>query len=261
MPTAPSVDSLEPATATNGQKDPKTMSEQRLVHVFEELANALVPGFDTNDFLRILTERTVELVAIDAAGVLLSDQRGQLASLACTTESARTLEELELADARGPCYDCFTSGRPLVNLGRDTISTRWPRFQHLSAEAGIGTVHAVPLQLGNQVIGSLNMFCAATGGLSAQDVDTCRALGRLATIGLLHQRTARSAQEEAAQLRQALTSRIIIEQAKGMLAEGAGCTPAAAFDALRRYARTHGRPLHDIAAAVVDGTLTPPTSG
>lgn len=237
------------------------MSEQRLVHVFEELADALVPGFDTTDFLHTLTDRTVALVAIDAAGILLTDERGHLASVASTTEPAHTLEQLEVADARGPCYDCFTTGRPLVNLGRDATSARWPRFQHLSGEVGFGAVHAVPLQLGNQVIGSLNMFCVATGSLPAEDVDTSRALARIATIGLLHNRTARNAQAEAAQLRQALTSRIIIEQAKGMLAEGAGCTPAVAFDALRRYARTHGRPLHDIAAEVVDGTLTPPTSG
>ncbi|WP_430332881.1 GAF and ANTAR domain-containing protein [Rhodococcus sp. ACT016] len=237
------------------------MSEQRLVHVFEELADALVPGFDTVDSLRILTDRTVELVAIDAAGILLTDERGHLASVACTTKSVHTLEQLELADARGPCYDCFTTERPLVNLGRDATSARWPRFQHLADEVGFGAVHAVPLQLGNQVIGSLNMFCVAPGRLPAQDVDTSRALGRIATIGLLHERTTRSAQEEAAQLRQALTSRVIIEQAKGMLAESAGCTPAVAFEALRRYARTHGRPLHDIAAEVVDGTLIPPTSG
>lgn len=237
------------------------MSERRLVHVFEELADALVPGFDTIDFLRTLTDRTVELVAIDAAGILLTDERGHLTSVASTTEPVHTLEQLEMADARGPCYDCFVTGRPLVNLGRDAASVRWPRFQHLSGEVGFSAVHAVPLQLRDQVVGSLNMFCVATGSLPAEDVDASRALARIATIGLLHQRATLSAQEEAAQLRQALTSRIVIEQAKGMLAESAGCTPAAAFDALRRYARTHGRPLHDVAADVVDGTLSPPTCG
>ncbi|MCL2534898.1 MAG: GAF and ANTAR domain-containing protein [Nocardiaceae bacterium] len=237
------------------------MSERRLVHVFEELADALVPGFDTVDFLRTLTDRTVELVAIDAAGILLADERGHLSSVASTTEPVHTLEQLEIANARGPCYDCFTTGRPIFNLGHDAASARWPRFQHLSGEIGFGAVHAVPLQLGDQVIGSLNMFCVAPGSLPAEDLDTSRALARIATIGLLHKRAAHSAQEEAAQLRQALTSRIIIEQAKGMLAESAGCTPAVAFEALRHYARTHGRPLHDVAAEVVDGTLSPPTSG
>ncbi|MDH6284860.1 GAF and ANTAR domain-containing protein [Prescottella agglutinans] len=237
------------------------MSERRLVHVFEELADALAPGFDTIDLLRTLTHRTVELIAIDAAGILLTDEHGHLTSVASTTEPVHTLEQLEVADARGPCYDCFTAGRPLVNLSRDAASARWPRFQHLSTEVGFGAVHAVPLRLRDQVIGSLNMFCVATGSLSAEDIDTSRALARITAIGLLHKRAASSAQKEAAQLRQALTSRIIIEQAKGMLAESAGCTPAVAFDALRRYARTHGRPLHDVAAEVVHGTLTPPTSG
>ncbi|WP_433610028.1 GAF and ANTAR domain-containing protein [Prescottella agglutinans] len=260
VPTTLDVANLEATAATSLRRDLKPMSERRLAHVFEDLADALVPGFDTVDFLRTLTDRTVELVGIDAAGILLADEHGHLASVASTTEPAHTLEQLELANARGPCYDCFTTGRPIVNLGRDEASARWPRFQHLSGEIGIGAVHAVPLQLATQVIGSLNMFCVAPGSLPAEDIDTSRALARIATIGLLHERAARIAQEEAAQLRQALTSRVIIEQAKGMLAESAGCTPAAAFEALRHYARTHGRPLHDVAAEVVDGTLTPPMS-
>lgn len=236
-------------------------TQHRLVQVFAELADTVVPGFNTVGFLRTLTERTVELVAIDAAGILLTDERGHLASEASTTESAHTLEQLEVADACGPCYDCFTMGRPVVNLDRDAARARWPRFQHLSGEVGFGAVHAVPLQLRSQALGSLNMFCTAADTLSAEDVDMSRALANIATIGLLHERTVRGAQTEAAQLQHALRSRIVIEQAKGMLAERAGCTPAVAFDALRRYARTHGRPLHDIAAEVVDGPLTPPTSG
>ncbi|QCQ92966.1 GAF and ANTAR domain-containing protein [Rhodococcus sp. SGAir0479] len=212
------------------------MSEGQLVRALREVAEALAPGFDTVDVLRILTDRTVELVGIDAAGILLADERGRLESVACTSEAVCTLEKLELEDAGGPCYDCFTTGRPLVNLARDTASARWPRFQHLSGTVGFGAVHAVPLQLGDRVIGSLNMCCIAPGRLRAEDVETTRALVRIAAVGLLHQRTARSAQEEAAQLRHALTSRVVIEQAKGMLARGVGCTPTEAFDVLRRYA-------------------------
>ncbi|TCC01935.1 GAF and ANTAR domain-containing protein [Kribbella soli] len=229
--------------------------EQRLASVFVELADTLVAGFDVIDFLHTLTERSVEILQADAAGLILVDPHEQLHVLASTTDQARLLELFELQNSEGPCLDCFTTGHPVVNIDLAEVQARWPRFQAATTAAGYRSVHALPLRLRGQVIGAMNLFCQDRSSLSDDDIAVGQALADVATIGLLQERTVRHGEIVAEQLQGALNSRVLIEQAKGVLAERAGLGVDAAFAALRAYARRNGRHLSEVAAAVIDGSL------
>ncbi|MEU4601614.1 GAF and ANTAR domain-containing protein [Kribbella sp. NPDC023972] len=225
--------------------------EHRITQVFIELADTLVDEFDLVDFLRTLAEVSVELLDVDAAGLMLADSDGVLQVMASSDEQVELLELFELQQNEGPCPECFSTGAPVVNadLGR------WPEFAAAAAAGGYATAHALPLRHRGQVIGALNLFRTSTEPLADEDVALGQALSDIATIGLLHERQVRGQQELAEQLQQALGSRILIEQAKGMLAERAGLSPDDAFTAMRSYARGTGQRLGVVAQGVLDGSL------
>jgi transcriptional regulator with GAF, ATPase, and Fis domain len=229
--------------------------EQRLARVFVELADTLVDDFDMIDLLHQLCDRSVELLAADAAGLILADQRGRLQVMASTTEEARLLELFVLQNEEGPCLDCYTTGQQVVNVELDALGRRWPRFQAAATAAGYHATHALPLRLRGQVIGTLNLFCLQPSTLSEADVDLGQALCDVATIALLQERTIRSGEILAEQLQGALNSRIVIEQAKGVLAANAEVPLDAAFALLRAYARRNHLHLADVAHKVANQTL------
>jgi transcriptional regulator with GAF, ATPase, and Fis domain len=231
--------------------------ERRLVQVFVELADTLVDEFDVVDFLQVLTERCVELVDTDAAGLMLDDQRGGLHVVAATSESARLLELFELQKDEGPCLDCFATGQVIANIDLDAAGSRWPLFAAAAREAGFATSHAFPLRLRRQVIGALNLFTVARTRLDDDQLAVARGLADIATIGLLHERAVHDQVVLSEQLQTALQSRILIEQAKGVVSARAAISVAEAFRLLRTHARRTGRPLTEVAEAVVAGTLGP----
>lgn len=237
------------------------MAEIRLTDVFVEMADTLVDDFDVIDFLHVLTERCVQLLGVSAAGLLLTDQRDALQVVAASSERTRLLELFQLQTDQGPCLDCFRTGRP-VSVADLASAGRWPRFAAAAAEVGFSAVHAVPMRLRADVIGALNLFDTKPGAPDQETLRVGQALADVATIGLLQQRAIRHRDALTEQLQHALNSRILIEQAKGVLAERNGLDVAEAFALLRSSARSQNRRLSDLARAVVDGTewLTPPDS-
>ena len=231
---------------------------QRLAHVFVELADTLTESFDVVDFLQTLTDRCVELLSTDASGLMLTDQRGGLQLMTATLERARVLELFELQVQEGPCLECFTTGDAITNiqLAEAQANERWPLFAPAAVEAGFTVTHALPMRLRGRVIGALNMFTDQQVYMSDSDVAVGQAMADVATIGLLHQRNTNEQTILSEQLQTALHSRILVEQAKGALAALAGVTVAEAFAALRAHARHNNMALTDVAATVVDGTIT-----
>ncbi len=221
-----------------------------------ELADTLVAGFDLMDFLHTLTERCVELLDVDAAGLLLADGRGALRLVAASTEQARVAELFQLQNDEGPCVDCFRSGQVVSSsdAGAGDMAKRWPRFGPAAYQMGFAGVHAIPMRLRDQVIGTLNLFRTAPDGLDEASARAARALVDVATIGILQERAIRQQELVAEQLQAALHSRVMIEQAKGVLAERHRVTPDQAFLMLRGYARNHNRPLTMLASDVIRGT-------
>jgi GAF domain-containing protein len=230
-----------------------TVSAERLAIIFVEVADTLVDEFDLLDFRQMLTERAASLVDAAAVGLMLADQRGRLEFMAGSDENVRLVELFQLQNQEGPCLDAFRTGQPVINVDLADAAHRWPRFAPRAAEAGFLSVHAFPLRLREQVIGVLNVFGTDKGGeLAATDAPIIQALADVATIGLLQERTIRRAEELTGQLQGALNSRIVIEQAKGAIAQARSVSIDDAFKIIRTYARSHNRRLIDLAHAIVE---------
>src|ERR1700689_3532934 len=229
------------------------MDGQLLSETFVELTDTMVAGFDVIDFLHVLTDRSVQLLDVSAAGLLLADARGELRVVAASSEAARLLELFQVQSDQGPYLDCFRSGKPVAatDLGADQ---RWPEFAEAAGQAGFSAVQALPMRLRDQVIGALNLFRAAPGTFDADSVRVGQALADVATIGLLHERSMRHSDTLNEQLQTAPNSRVIIEQAKGKLAERLGIDVDQAFTLLGDQARNRNQRLSQRARAFVDGT-------
>jgi transcriptional regulator with GAF, ATPase, and Fis domain len=232
------------------------MNGELLSDTFVELTDTMVAGFDVIDFLHVLTDRSVQLLDVDAAGLLLADPRGELRVVAASSEAARLIELFQIQNDQGPCLDCFRSGQPVQAPDLTAATEHWPRFAPAAVQAGFTAVQALPMRLREQVIGALNLFRAAPGSFAAADVRVGQALADVATIGLLHERTMRRSDTLNEQLQTALNSRVVIEQAKGKLAERLGVDMDQAFNLLRDFARARNRRLSELAQAFVDGTET-----
>jgi GAF domain-containing protein len=229
------------------------MDGQLLSETFVELTDTMVADFDVIDFLHMLTDRSVRLLDVSAAGLLLADPRGELRVVAASSEAARLLELFQLQNDEGPCLDCFQTGRPVTasDLNGDQ---RWPRFAAAATGAGFNAVQALPMRLRDQIIGALNLFRATPGTLDPTEVRVGLAVADVATIGLLHERSMRRSDTLNEELQSALNSRVIIEQAKGKLAERLGLDMDQAFIVLRDHARSRNRRLSDLARAFVGDT-------
>jgi transcriptional regulator with GAF, ATPase, and Fis domain len=223
------------------------MDTDLLSDTFIELADTMVADFDILDFLHMLTDRAVQLLGASAAGVMLADPRGELRVAAASTEEAGLLELFQLQNDQGPCLECFRTGRPVTTTDLAGPAQRWPRFAQAAVQAGFVTVEALPMRLRDQVIGALNLFRAEPGSFDEADLRIGQALADVATIGLLHERNVRRRETVAEQLQAALNSRVVIEQAKGKLAERLGIDMDRAFTMLRNHARTTNQHLTDVA--------------
>jgi transcriptional regulator with GAF, ATPase, and Fis domain len=235
------------------------MAEVQLADVVAEMADTLVDDFDVIDFLHVLTERSVQLLGVSAAGLLLTDQRGTLQVVAASSERSRLLELFQLQTDQGPCVDCFHTGQP-VSVPDLPSAARWPRFTAAAAEVGFAAVHALPMRLRTEVIGALNLFDINPVTLDEAQLRIGQALADVATIGLLQHRAIHARDVLTEQLQTALNSRILIEQAKGVLAERLQLDVAEAFTVLRHGARSHNRRLSELAQAIVDGSEQIPST-
>jgi GAF domain-containing protein len=229
------------------------MAEVELADVFVEMADTLVDDFDVIEFLHVMTERCVQLLGVSAAGLLLTDGRDTLQVVAASSERTRLLELFQLQADQGPCVECFRTGQP-VSVADLPSAGRWPRFTAAAAEVGFTAVHAVPMRLRTEVIGALNFFDTSSGALGADKLRIGQALADVANVGLLQQRAIHRRDVLTEQLQTALNSRVLIEQAKGVLAERLHMDVADAFTLLRNGARSHNRRLSELAQAIVDGS-------
>jgi len=224
---------------------------ERLAGVFVEVADTLVADFDVVDFLHLITTRAAELVPDSAVGLMLADHQGRLRFMGASTEATRLLELFQLQNDQGPCLDCFRTGVGVVNADLHDGDTPWPRFAPRAVEAGFRSVHAVPLRLRSETIGALNVFGRQPTRLEPADAHLVQALADVATIGLMQERAIRRNELLAEQLQTALNSRIVVEQAKGALAQMHGVSVDQAFELLRSYARSTGTRLSDVARRIV----------
>ena len=240
----------DPANTASLRRDARLA--QRLV----SLADTLVDDYDVVDLLDRLVASSVELLDVDAAGLLLIDQRGRLQVMASSSEEVRLLELLQLQKDEGPCLDCVRTGSPVV-AKQLADSPPWPVFAEAATSHGYHTVTAIPMRLRSETIGGINLFSTRSYSLDNAGLHIAQALADIATIGILQQRSIHRASLLAEQLQAALNTRISIEQAKGVLAERGQMSMSAAFQHLRSYARNNNLKLTMVAEAVASGDLPP----
>jgi transcriptional regulator with GAF, ATPase, and Fis domain len=232
------------------------MADDLLARTFVELADTLVDDFDMVEFLHKLVDRCMELLDVSATGLLLGDSCDQLRVMASSAENIHLLELFQLQNHDGPCLDCYRTGAPVSHPDLSMATDRWPLFAPAATKSGFRTVHALPMRLRTQVIGALNLFHTEANALAPEVTQIVQAMADVATIGLIQERAQHQHDILVDQLQTALNSRILIEQAKGVLAERHGIDPGQAFTQLRNYARNHNQRLTELATAVIDGTIT-----
>jgi GAF domain-containing protein len=230
--------------------------QQRLIETLVSLADTLVDEYDVIDFMQTLAERSVELVGVSAAGIMLADAAGRLHHVACSSEQMRLVEVLELQLEEGPCFDAFHQRTFVRSDSSPDACARWPRFGPRAREAGFVAVSAVPLRLRGQAVGALNLFSADEGAIDDDDLAVVQAMADIATIGILQERLLHDQHVLSSQLETALESRVVIEQAKGVVAERNGIGVDEAFALIRGMARATNHLLVDTAKGIVDGSLT-----
>jgi GAF domain-containing protein len=229
--------------------------EQRINAAFVAVADTLTADYDLIDLLHTLVGVCADVLDVDAAGLVLADDDGDLQVLASTSEQADLVEVMQLAAGSGPCVDCFRTGIVVDIADIAESGGRWPEFQAAALGQGFRAVHATPMRLRGQVLGAMNLFRVDPGNLNEADAAVAQALADVATIGILQERSIRETGIVAEQLRWALESRVIIEQAKGVLSALDGVGVDEAFDRLRDYARNHNLTLRAVAEGVTARTL------
>ncbi len=226
--------------------------EDDIVASFVSMSGSLAQGHDVNELLTQLAADCARLLDVSAVGLLLADPRGALHVVAASSERIADLEAFQAQREQGPCHTCYLDGQPVNVPDLAAAAARWPEFAAVAARAGVASVHAVPMRLRDAVVGALNLFGATPGALKEADLRLAQALADVATVALIQDRAAADRNLVNEQLQNALDSRVILEQAKGVLSYSGDLDMAAAYAALRQYARDHNIKLTELSRALVN---------
>jgi GAF domain-containing protein len=259
-PFAPDWDDCRyppPAADATTHDKVNEMAETQLAAVFVEMADTLVDDFDLIDFLHHLTEHAAAASGASSVGLMLGDTHDRLTFMAATSTGAEHMELFQLQTDEGPCLDCYRTRKPVTVVDLASAVQRWPRFAPAAVDAGFRSVHAFPLRLRDRPVGALNVFGEDVMALADEEVRAIQALADVATIALLQERALTAAEVLTQQLQGALNSRILIEQAKGVVAQSNGVSVLVAFDQMRGHARAHHIRLTDLAVAIVNREVDP----
>lgn len=246
------------ADASGHHGDPvlaRTSRERLVAAAFVRAAGAR--AHDTVEMLDDVVTDCVRLFALAAAGVMLADQHGHLRVVASSSEALHTLEMFELQSGEGPCLDCYHTGRVVAVEDERELARRWPRVAERCRALGLGAAYAVPLKHDHAAIGALNLFTPDRAALSRDDLAVAEALATVVAVSVLRSRSVKAAQDLAGQLQTALSSRVVIEQAKGVIAATLDVDTQKAFNLLRAHARRNSMPLSELAADVSARRLHP----
>ena len=227
-----------------------------LVDQLTRFARQLVDDYTISDALHDLVDATTAILGIRGAGTSLGHD-GRLAFATAVPEDITAVEQVQERDQEGPCVEAFRTGRPVLVTDLTIESERWPEIAAAAAAVGISSVAAIPLCLDGTCLGALDLYRTEAHAWTEEEVETAALLAAMAAGYLANASRLDRAEQTAAQLQEALDSRVVIEQAKGILAGERGISVDVAFTVLRGYARSRRAPLREVANAVVRLGLRP----
>lgn len=222
--------------------------------VLAEFAQVLADEHDVGDILDLLGNYCTELLPVHGIGVLL-DMDGELTVATANTTEGDKVEQLEVDLREGPCTDAVRSGTEVLVPDLEQQFDRYPRFAPRALDLGVRSVHALPMSARTEIVGSLDIIAREPLELSAAQVSTAQVLADVAIAYLANSRVRESTSRLAQQLQHALDNRVVIEQAKGKLAERHGEAPADAFERIRRHARSNHVTARMVAEQVLSDDL------
>ncbi|WP_036227561.1 GAF and ANTAR domain-containing protein [Marmoricola sp. URHB0036] len=231
--------------------DERLVRQAALAERFVALADTLVDDFDVVEVLDGLMGTCLELLGVDEAGLLLTDPRGGLQRVASSSEEARLLELLQVQTREGPCFEAVATGEIIAVDDISATHDRWPAFAERAVADGFSSVYAFPMRLRDATVGGLNLFGVRAASLVDDDQVIAKALADIATIGILQQRSIHRSSVLAENLQRALNTRIVVEQAKGVLSERGQMPMDQTFELLRSFARSHNLKLSELARSIV----------
>ena len=232
-----------------------TSREARISAAFVSVADTLTTEYDMVDLLHTLVSECAGILGMEAGGLMLVDGNGDLQLMTSTSEAADLVEVMQLAAAAGPCIDCFRTG-VAVSVREISESQQWPKFRTTAMEQGFHSVLATPMKLRGKILGTMNLFGITAGEVTARDAAVAQALADVATIGILQERVIQEGHLIEAQLHRALDSRILIEQAKGVIANELSLSMDDAFNLLRKYARDRNLTISSVSEQVSNRAIS-----
>ena len=229
--------------------------ERAVIDAFVSVANSLVDSFDIVELLNGLTTDCARLLDVASAGLLLGDHKRVLHVMAASSEATRSLELFQIQRDDGPCLDCYRSGTAIAVPDLEAEAGRWPQFAAAAHSAGIRSVHAIPMRLADTLLGTLGLFGSSVGVLNDEDLALGQGLAHVASVALVAGKALTDKDAVVIQLQGALQSRVLIEQAKGLLAEQGNLSMEDSFARLRAYARSNNERISDVAKRLVTRSL------
>ncbi|MFH8348118.1 ANTAR domain-containing protein [Streptomyces sp. NPDC018045] len=231
--------------------------EEPLSQVWADLPEAFTGEADCAELLGRWSGHCAGLLGAHAAAVLLADAQHRLRVVAEFGDTARLLGPDGPEEPCDPYADCHRAGTAETDIALTDPRTaaRWPRFTALARDRGHITAHALPMRLRSRGVGVLALLSGTAAPLGEQGGAFARSLADLLAVIAVQHKSLERSHAERTQLQRALSSRVVIEQAKGMLAARWAMSVDEAFTVFRAYARAHRRRLSDLARQVVDGTL------
>jgi GAF domain-containing protein len=232
-----------------------SLREEQLLDTFASLADNLVAGYEVVDLLQSLVDHCVTLVDAGHAGILLPDVRGGIEVIAATAENNEFIRLLQLSATDGPAAESLASGRVVWISDLEDTDDRFGEFRELALAQGLRSTHVVPMRLRASTIGALSLFRATVGRFSEPDLIAARALADIGTIGILQERSLQDVHTFDLRVQHAVDSRIIVEQAKGVVAYLNDLSIDDAFQAIRAHARETERSILRVSEDIVERRL------
>lgn len=225
----------------------------RLRALVSEYARTTLGRYDISDVLYRLSDRALEALDVDGAGISVAGPDGRLRFVTATDETVVRIEERQVDSGQGPCHDAFDArDRVVVPDLRDLADDRWGDYPAFAVEHGCRSLAAFPMVVDDQPIGALDVYRRTVSEWDDETLDSAQLVADMATGLIVNHRTIEDSRALAEQLQRALESRVVIEQAKGILVERDGGDMASAFDRLRAHARSRQIKLREVAAHVVE---------